>query len=389
MAARTKTHEVSEEQVLWFRARRGHLAGPGAESAAAAAGAIIGAQAQQLPPSLHALSMRTAGRPTAADLKAQLLEAPRRLVRIWGQRETLHLYDPQDWATVVAARDQWGSGGRGGPMPTKAMLDKALKVVEAKGQAATRSDLITAAPASYVKAVKERAAMAGIDPKRLAAGRLIWRLALRGDLCLAGSTGKEQSYAARKAWHPELNWPSRPPSAFEAATALAQRYLATYGPATPKDVAHFFHARVTDARKWLAEFESDLVAVRCRDRKDLVALKDDVDDLAAKPPAGPKDWPVRLLPLYDTLLMAHADKSWTVPLETERTLIWRKAAYVAAIVLDRGRAVATWSQRKRSRRIEIEISPLSGWRKSKHLAPVRREANALAVHLGVESAAIE
>jgi hypothetical protein len=86
--------EVSEDQVLHFRARRGHLAGPGAANATAAARAILGAQAQQIPPALLALSMRTRGRPSAEALRAQLFGSGRRLVRTWGQRDTLHVCDP-------------------------------------------------------------------------------------------------------------------------------------------------------------------------------------------------------------------------------------------------------------------------------------------------------
>ena len=82
MAKKPPAIEVSEEQVLWFRARRGHLAGPGAPDAATAARAIIGAQSQQLPPSLLALSLRTKGRPTARTIRMELLES-RTLVRTW------------------------------------------------------------------------------------------------------------------------------------------------------------------------------------------------------------------------------------------------------------------------------------------------------------------
>ena len=60
--------ELDEEQVLWFRARRGHLAAPGATDPADAARALLGAQSQQLAPSLWALAMRTRGRPTAAEV---------------------------------------------------------------------------------------------------------------------------------------------------------------------------------------------------------------------------------------------------------------------------------------------------------------------------------
>ena len=167
----TRPIEVTEEQVLYFRARRGHLAGPGAPSPVAAARAIIGAQSQQLPPAMLALSARCRGRPTAANIKAQLL-ATRRLVRTWGQRETLHLYDPAtDWRVVVAARAQWAPGGRGGPMPSEATLDKALAVIESAGGPLSRSDLISVAPRSYVRALQERASAAGMKADRLAAAR--------------------------------------------------------------------------------------------------------------------------------------------------------------------------------------------------------------------------
>ncbi len=195
---------VTEEQVLYFRARRGHLAGPGAPSAVAAARAIIGAQSQQLPPALLALSLRSKVRPTATKLKAQLLVA-RRLVRTWGQRETLHLYDPAtDWPKVVAARRQWEPGGRRGPMPSEATLDKALAVMESAAGPVTRSDLISVAPRSYVSAVQDTARAAGLEARRLAAARLIWRLALRGDVCLAGKVSAEQTYATRSAWFGKL-----------------------------------------------------------------------------------------------------------------------------------------------------------------------------------------
>ena len=93
--------DVSEEQVLLFRARRGHLAGPGARTVSEAARSIIGAQSQQLEPSLLALSIRTAGRPTAAAIRSEIFGDKRTLVRTWGQRDTIHVYDARaHWRRV-------------------------------------------------------------------------------------------------------------------------------------------------------------------------------------------------------------------------------------------------------------------------------------------------
>ncbi len=149
MAKKPSTIQVTEDQVLYFRARRGHLAGPGAPTAVASARAILGAQAQQLSPALLALSLRTKGRPTATAIHEQLLDTPHRLVRTWGQRETLHIYDPaRDWATVVAARGRWAAAGRRGPMPSDAVLDKALALMESAPGPVGRSDLLSVAPRS-------------------------------------------------------------------------------------------------------------------------------------------------------------------------------------------------------------------------------------------------
>ncbi len=321
MATKAGSITVPEEQVLYFRARRGHLAGPGAPDAAAAARAILGAQAQQLPPAMLALSLRTRGRPTAMAINRQLFKTPRRLVRTWGQRDTLHLYDPiSDWAAVVAAT------------------------------------------------------------------RLVWRLAQEGYTCLADNVGNERRYATRSAWFPTLRWPSTPASSLRAASDLARRYLAVYGPATATDVAHFFGARVANTRQWLARIERELTPVCCGDRTGLVVLTDDVADLKKKPPSTFTGWPLRLLPLWESMLMAHADKSWTVPDEAERTIVWRKAAFVAAVVLARGRIVATWSYSKRRGRLAVEVEPMSRWSATKHAAGVRREAVAVAEHLGLDGA---
>lgn len=385
---------LTEEQVLWFRARRGHLAGPGAKDAVVAARALVGAQAQQLPPALLALSQRTKGRPTAAELTALLLEdGQRKLVRTWGQRDTLHIYDPAtDWSDVVAARATWQPGGRGGPMPTKAAVDKAQVALEAAGAPLSRRDLLPITPRGYIERVAphvESNSGSRDGAPKFAAGRLIWSLANRGDVCVAGKLGSEQTYAPRSHWFPDVPWPDRVPESQAAALRLARHYLSTYGPATPQDMAHFFNAKVTVARAWLDVLTeaAELVDVSCGDRKRLVALKPDGRALKAVPPKGLKTWPVRLLPLWDSMLMGHADKSWTLPDEVERKRVWRRAAFVAAVVLARGRVVAIWSQKARARALDVSVEPLSGWRPA-HAAGVRREAKAVASHLGLGAAEV-
>lgn len=371
--------DLGEDQVLWFRARRGCLAGPGAPDAVTAARAVVGLQAQKAAPALLGLSQRMAARPTAAELSLLLSEPPRALVRTWGQRETLHLFDAaEDWAEVAAARGQWAPGGRRGPMPDGRTLEAGLRAMRQADGPVDRDALFDVVPPAYLKKIAELAEGTGLSAERLAAARVLWCLALRGDLCLAGKSGARRLHALREDWYPDLAWPAAldPPA---AAARLARRYLAAYGPATPADVAHFFGARVREADGWLAALAPELIRVSCGGRKDLVALAADAADLRADPPSG-RGWPLRLLPLWDNLLMGHRDKTWTAPAAAERPAIWRRGAHVSATALHRGRIVAVWTHAKRRGGLRVEVTPLGGWRKAM-LPGLRREARAVSAHM--------
>lgn len=387
MSADRPSLRIDEEKALFFRARRTHLAGSGALDSAAAARSIVGAQAQQENPALFALSLRTAGRPTAAEVRSQLLEeASRHLVRTWGQRDTLHVYDRADWPTVIAALPELPQSGRRGGMPTEGDLAIARSAFERAKRPLLRRELFDLIPQRYLDEVADHPGAAG-SPERLAATRLIWCLAKQGEVLFAHKQGTEQAYVHRERWLPNSGWPDLPIPC-EAATLLARRYLGSYAPATPADVAHFFGSKVSTARTWLERLEPDVVDVECGDRRGLVALAEDVADLDTEPSSAVKDWPVRLLPLWDTHTMTHKDKSWVVPRLEEAKLVWRKAGMICPTVLARGRFVATWSHRASRRLISVSLSPLSGWR-DKYLAQVKREARALAAHLEVPAVEVE
>lgn len=377
----TAAVSVSVAQVRWFRAVRSHLVGPGAASVTAAASDLLGAQSQQVAPSLHALSLRTASRPTAAEVSAALLEPPRTLVRTWGPRETVHLYDPADWSLVVAARSEWSRMGRQGDLPDDAALDDALAAARALDEDPTRATLTGAASPAYVEAITPIASSARLDPATFAAGRLLWCLALRGDMSAGALQGSSQTYPLRERWFPDLAWEVG--DSHTANVALVRRYLSLFGPASDKDVAHYFGAKVTVARTWIAALAAELSPVRC-DGLALLALARDREALGSAP--GP--WPLRLLPRFDTMLMAHADKRWTVPVEDERSRVWRKGAQVMGTVVHRGQVVATWSHKATRTRCTVMVEPLTGW--SRALVPeVEAEARALAAHLEVPAAVVE
>ena len=72
----------------------------------------------------------------------------------------------------------------------------------------------------------------------------------------------------------------------------------------------------------------------------LYVRRADVEELFAAPPER-EAWPVRMLGRFDPLLLAHKDKGWVVP-EKYYDRVWRPAGHIEAVVLEHGRAVATW-----------------------------------------------
>ena len=90
-----------------------------------------------------------------------------------------------------------------------------------------------------------------------------------------------------------------------------------------------------------------------------------------------------MLPAYDTKLMGHRDKRVLVPDADDEKLVWRKAAVVAASVVYQGRIVATWTHSKKSKTVDVEVAPLTGWDADLEDA-LREEAGRFAALVGRE-----
>lgn len=381
---------VTVEQALAHRSRQQLLLGQGAESALAAARQIGGAQSQVLAPSLWAVAMRAASRPSAASLAAQLFDQ-RDWVRTWGQRGTIHLYcAATHWALWTAALELAPDGARGPNPITDAELAAAeqhiRQIARDEGRAAVRSDVMAFVSPTLRALLVERVGDEH-GGERAAAGRILWTLARRGVLSCHETIGREQSYVLRDAHYPALAWDL--PSPHAALPPLARRYFQAFGPATFADCAHHLGVRMRDLRPTLDALSEPatpdpLVEVDVGGRV-MRVLRSHVDELQR---ALPRTWRPRLLPKFDTFLMGYADKSLALPDEASRPKVWGKAAQVYATVVHRGRLVATWKHRATKKKVTIDITPLPGW--SPRIAnALRDDAEAFAQHLGREQALVQ
>lgn len=358
----------SPEQVRWFRLRRSGLAEPH-PSPEAAAFAVGGVQAQILSASMLALWNRSAaGAGTSAEL-AQALFDRRTLVRLWGQRHTLHLYPSADWPLIqgaFASRRTWWEreAAKGGLDDVAEYREGTARVAELlrERQHLSRSELREsglALPAALMSPW----------------GGVFAELARQGLACLARWEGGEARYAHREHWLPSLAW--APPAEDEALAELARRYFRAYAPASVNDLAHWLGLGVAAARRAIGGLGAELAETAAG-----YVFAEDLDALAAAPPER-EAWPVRLLGRFDPLLLAHKDKDWIVP-EPHYARVWRPAGHIEAVVLDHGRAVATWRyDRIGASGLRVRVFPFRARLPVRVSKAVKRQAKSVAAFFGL------
>ena len=338
---------VSLDQVRWFRLRRSGLVSPFG-TPEAAAGALFGVQAQILPAAALALWNRTSG--LTHSRFEHLLYVDRTLVKLWGQRNTLHVYPSAEWPLVFgaisASKTWWGSAAERQNQHDEysALVEQAALLLRERGVMG-RTDL--------------RAAGFDLADEHLSPwGGLFADLVRRGYACHAGREDNEGLFAHRAHWLPDLAWD--PPAADEANREALRRYLRAYGPSTMRDFIYWRGAKSANGRHWWDALAPELVEVEFDGASQFV-LREDLDDLLT--PAADVDWPVRMLYRFDPLLLAHKDKHWIVP-PAHYKQVWRPAGHIEGIVLAHGHATATWRYERRPGGLAITVDPFGRFPKA-------------------------
>ena len=121
----------------------------------------------------------------------------------------------------------------------------------------------------------------------------------------------------------------------EATRALLLRYLAAFGPATRRDLAQFALLRQRELGPVWDALESDLVRHEGEDGAVLYDLP------AASLPDADAPAPPRLLAMWDSVLLAYADRSRVIP-PAYRPLVIRRNGDVLPTVLVDGFVAGVW-----------------------------------------------
>src|SRR5262245_25054211 len=156
---------------------------------------------------------------------------------------------------------------------------------------------------------------------------------------------------------PSVMWREPLPDAQESSTRVVRQYLAAYGPATREDVVQFTGFR-------LRQVDPALDGLRSFEAEDGMTLWDvrraPLADAAVAPP-------VRFLPAFDSIILAHRNRARIVPPEYLETVFNRKNATTKNTFTVDGFVAGAWRIEKGKLSVE-PFAPLP--------AKVRREVDA-------------
>ena len=149
----------------------------------------------------------------------------------------------------------------------------------------------------------------------------------------------------RATYTPAERWLG-PPDPSDLPT-LFRRYLAAFGPASVMDFQTW--AGMTSLKTQLADAVADLPIYRDERGKTIYDLR----DMALVPADAPA--PIRFLPEYDNILIAHQSRARVLP-DAHRKKVFLSAGRVANTALVDGFAAATWKATREKSTATLHIS---------------------------------
>jgi Winged helix DNA-binding domain len=320
-----------------------------------AVGALGGLQAQEPGPPYIGLWSRLAGF-EATELEGAIEE--REVVRATAMRGTVHLLPARDYTRLQSAIADALEGDMARYLAKRLEgVDVAALVEDGRGLFAKQDSMSAAALRDELAKLHPEA-----DVRAIAA-------VVRTSLPLVRvPDGGRWGFTPKAPFTDAERWIGKPLRKRPDRVELVHRYLAAFGPAS-----------VRDAEAWLGGGElapvfeklgSALGRFKDEGGRELYDLKD-----APRPPADTPA-PVRLLPEFDSLVLAHADRTRVIS-DAHRKSLTTKNLRVRATVLVDGRVAAYWKLEKSRGTATVVVEPLGRLRAADRKA-VLAEAEALA-----------
>ncbi|EAG9230602.1 winged helix DNA-binding domain-containing protein [Listeria monocytogenes] len=245
------------------------------------------------------------------------------LIKIWGQRMTVHMYTPDDWFyvhDVYANKNNWlrkhaDSLGRD--------LDAILVQME---ELLLREEKVS--KESFV-------ALLGDEAKELMTwGGVFIQGSLDGKLFCVPETPKTRFYSHRNQIESEAEeaWITNKRSQTGLKTMI-DRYFSAYGPATIQDFKHWSGLRNSDYQEILEKLLKNYICYIGEDGRNYYSKTATQEEVEMDSPL--------LLGKFDPLFVSYAKKNWLAS-EKETSLIWRIAGQIEAVLIINGQFFGTW-----------------------------------------------
>ncbi|MEA2249374.1 MAG: hypothetical protein QOH46_3903 [Solirubrobacteraceae bacterium] len=180
-------------------------------------------------------------------------------------------------------------------------------------------------------------------------------------------TGDAWAFPSDAAFAPADTWLDAPAEVDDGAATLVRRHLAAFGPASAADVQAW--SGLTGLKAVLEGMADDLVTFRDERGGTLYDLPD-----APRPDADIAA-PPRLLPEFDSLVLAHDDRSRVVADEHRGKLVTKNLRVRATFLVD-GFVAGTWTVTRKGKKATLTLTPFARLPRGVR-APLTEEAEAL------------
>ena len=335
---------ITSEQVAAFRMARHHLVNSVGSSLASVCRDVGGIQAQVM--SAAELSLWTRRRSTTrADIQAALWRR-RELVKTTSMRMTLHLIPAGDYQMYIAAMKA----------SSLANMHRALKRV---GAGARHVDtMIAVVMDALADGPRTQQDLLARAKARVGRGMRIWLTyawsamrpaILEGLICYGPPRGAEATFVRVDQWLPR----QKAVDPEDARVELATRFLKAFGPATHRDFSKWAGLNTSDTKS-VFERIAGLVEPVSVEGVQAFILRRDRDVLAG----AAIDGRPRLLPAFDTFLLAHAVKDHLVEPRFYKR-VYRNQGWLSPVVIVSGRIVAVWFLEQRAKTFAVDVRPFA------------------------------
>ena len=266
----------------------------------------------------------------------------RDVVRATFLRATIH---------VVSARDFVAMRGAIQPALDAAMhgiLRTRLDGVDLDALTARAREILDAGPRTF-EALRDEFLRADPRADERAMG---YAVRLRLPLVQVPDAAMPWAFPSRSSFTPADSWLGRKmPTEAKPPDELLLRYLAAYGPASPRDFQAWAGLPQVAVRAAIERLGGRLQRFRTGPKQELFDLPD-----APRPDAGTPA-PVRLIPEYDNLIATRADERFVA--RAHRPRVFLSALRIAATVLVDGFVAGTWKLQATKKAAVLTVEPFA------------------------------